>query len=433
MLLVLCAAHNTYGQGVGPGAIKIGDRMPVRELHNMVNYPSRVLTFADHKPKLTILDFWSTGCTGCVAAWPKMLALQKEFGSDLQIILVNRYQTEKIVKEFIARRKELTGIDMRLPISCMDSSLWKAFSGRGLPRYYWVDANGVIASATLGDEVKSKNIKKWIETGPFQMDQIIEDMIYVTGNRPIFVDGNGGNGRANAFLWSSSLSRGFRDIAGQSNEYRDSISGYGVIKTGTTIGSLYSTAYNNRLADSHYLTWMPESRYTVIAEDTTKYYNRVSGEPTSAPRYNYQLICGRPVSRGELQIMMRQDLDRYFGLNVRWEKMRKFCLVLTMFDSTKAQGKSRGWGDAVTPTQTNLDGVGIRDAIFAMEQNAFFRDRRPIVDETGFKGLLSGVIFDANAKDLKAYDKGLSHFGMHIREEVREVDILILEEPKNPN
>jgi len=433
MLLLLSVAHNTCGQGVDPGAIKVGDRMPVTELHNMLNYPKRVLNFSDHKPKLTILDFWSTGCTGCVAAWPKMLALQKEFGSGLQIILVNRYESEKVVKEFIAYRKKLTGIDMNLPISCMDSSLWTAFSGRGLPRYYWVDSNGILASATLGDEVKSKNIKQWVETGPFQMDQIIEEMIYVTGNRPIFVDGNGGSGRANAFLWSSSLSKGFRDIAGGSNEYKDSVSGYGICKTGTTIGSLYTTAYNNRLADSHYLTWMPESRYTVIAEDTTQYYNRIKGEPTSAPRYNYQLICGRPVSRGQLQAMMRQDLDRYFGLNVRWEKRRKVCLVLTMFDSTKTQAKSRGWGYVVTPTQTNLDGVRVRDAISAMEQNGFFYDRRPIVDETGFKGLLQGVIFDANARDLKAFDKALSDFGMHIREEVREVDILVLEETKTSN
>src|SRR5689334_22916562 len=96
-VLLLVVSTILYGQEF-KDELKVGDRLPVVELKNMVNYPSKTLKFSDHKPKLTILDFWGTGCGGCVVAWPKMLALQKEFGQDLQVILVNPFEDEKTNK-----------------------------------------------------------------------------------------------------------------------------------------------------------------------------------------------------------------------------------------------------------------------------------------------------------------------------------------------
>lgn len=428
VVVLLIGSFGVKGQEFSK-EIKIGDRLPMSELHNMINHPSKTLLLADHKADLTILDIWSTNCGGCVVAWPKMLELQKEFGKNLQVILVNRFQDEKVVKDFISYRKKMVGVDMNLPISCQDTALARAFPRPGVPRYYWIDSNGVVVSATHGDQVTRANVKRWIESGPFRMDQIVEDMARVDGTKPIFVDGNGGVGRSDAFVWSSSLTHGFRDIVGTARDFTGTNNTYGILVTGYDIRTLYRTAYNNLLAPSDELTFVHDSRCVVIAEDSSIYYGWINGVRTSAPRYNYQLIAGRPMARQRLQGAMQEDLDRYFGLTATWEKRRKNCLVITMFDSTKAQQKSRGYGTIVGETQTGLDGATVHEAIYWMEQGSFFYDPRPIVDETGYKGILTGIYFEARADDVKALDRAFSRFGIHINEEVREVDVLVLREP----
>lgn len=414
--------------------LKLGDRLPLLELKNVINYPTQTLKFSDHKSKLTILDFWGTTCAGCVLSWPKILALKREFGDDLQIILINRSENAKVVKDFVANRRKEVGVNMNLPISCKDTTLRKFFPRRTVPRYYWIDSSGMVASITHGDQLTSSNIRKWIRGGPFPMDQIVEEMMRLDGNKPIFVDGNGGVGRAHAFVWSSSLTKAFRDIVGDTQDFTDSISGYGIRKTGSTIANLYSTAYNNRLETGDYLTWMPTSRIDIIARDTSKYYGWIDGVRSSKARYNYQLIAGRPMTRQQLQRVMQQDLDRYFGLSVSWEKRKQACLVFTMFDSLKAMAApAKEYGDLVGETRTFINNAGMHQVIFYMEQGSFFYDQRPIVDETGFKGLLTGISFAAYSKDIPALDKAFSKFGIHIKEELRDVDILVVREPDLAN
>jgi thiol-disulfide isomerase/thioredoxin len=418
---------SVYGQQYDK-ELKVGERLPVSELRGMINYPQETLKFSDRRPKLTILDFWATTCTACVEAWPKMLEIQKEFGDDIQIILVNRHEDEKRVKNFIERRKKLTGVSMTLPVSCKDSALWAAFPRSGVPRYCWIDHNGVLSSVTYTDQVSKENIKKWITSGPFRMDQVIDEMEWVKGNKPIFVDGNGGLDRGDAFIWSSSLTKGFRNIPSLIIDFTKEQTGYGLCHTGGTILDLYRTAYNNRLLDTRHLTPLHASRATVVAKDTVKYYARIDGVRTSAATYIYQLIAGRPSNRQQLQKIMQEDLSRYFGLSATWEKRRRSCLVVSMFDSTKAQAPSREYANYIGDAGAYVDGVSVKEMIFFMEQMSFFSDQRPIVDETGFKGLLTGIYFEANCVDVVAFDKGLSKFGMHIKEEVRDVDILVLKE-----
>lgn len=431
--LLLVSSLTSYCQDY-KGELKIGDRLPVGEINNMVNYPAKTLKFGDHKPKLTILDIWSTTCGGCVTAWPKMLSLQKEFGKDLQIILVNRSEDERIVKDFVALRKKLINVDMNLPISCKDTTFKRLFPRRGVPRYYWIDSNGVLASATHGEQVTRANIRKWIESGPFPMEQIYEDILLVEHNKPIFVDGNGGTGRAGAFIWSSSLTKSMPDIMGVSGDFADPIRGYGICKTGSTIDGLYRTAYNNRLDPGDVLTYIHSSRRELIAKDSSRYLGLEDGVTTRSRRYNYQLIAGRPMNREQLQEIMRQDLDRYFGLKATWEKRRKPCLVITMFDSAKAQAKTRGeYNRIVGETATAIDNATMHSVVYFMEQGSFFYDPRPIIDETGFKGLLTGIYFKANSADLKALDAGFSKFGINIKEEIREVDVLVLREAEGAN
>ncbi len=59
---------------------------------------------------------------------------------------------------------------MNLPMVCRDSTIWKNFPSGTYPRYVWI-SDGVIGSISFTKDVTSENIRKWITSGPFKMDQ----------------------------------------------------------------------------------------------------------------------------------------------------------------------------------------------------------------------------------------------------------------------
>ncbi|MEI9917332.1 MAG: TlpA disulfide reductase family protein [Bacteroidota bacterium] len=415
--------------------LKVGDKIPFTELHNMINYPKKTFKFSDHKPKLIILDFWATTCTSCVATWPKTIALQKQFGDDLQIVLVNKFERESLIRPYIEKRKQMKGVDMKLPMSLRDSTIWKYFPKRGVPCYVWISPGGVTGSITDGLQFTSENIKQWIESGPFKMPQIIDDFHNVDPSSPIFVAGNGGDPVGGDFVWTSSLTRGRLNIVGDARFICNPDQGYAITITGSGIHRLYAHAYNNRIRPDdivpQYFGGLPASRIKLEVSDTTKYYRRKAGNLEGL--YNYQLISEEAASLEKLQEIMSQDLHRYFGLKATWEKQKKMCIVWSMFDSTLAHQKKTSIARDVYigDDEISLDSVRVRDAIRFMEigTSKYFNCPYPIVDETNYKGLLIGIRYEGNGFDLKQFDKDMSRYGIHIRLEPREVDVLVLREP----
>ncbi len=39
--------------------------------------------------------------------WPKTIEIQKEFGSDVEIILVNKFERERFIREYLLKRKKM--------------------------------------------------------------------------------------------------------------------------------------------------------------------------------------------------------------------------------------------------------------------------------------------------------------------------------------
>jgi len=133
---------------------------------------------------------------------------------------------------------------------------------------------------------------------------------------------------------------------------------------------------------------------------------------------------------------MHQDLDRYFGLDVKWEKRVKKCLVFTMFDSTLAtKVKSKGAEAQLLHGKIILDSASIKDLTTGMEMGThYYRNHRyPIVDETGYKGMITGIREEGNSSDLADFNRVLAKCGLRLKYEMREVDILVLREPGESN
>jgi thiol-disulfide isomerase/thioredoxin len=170
------------------GGLKVGDTMPDIPLGKVINNYTEKTKFSDFKGKLLILDFWGTNCTSCIEGFPKMEKLQEQFGNQIQIILVNKYETIDEIEHIFKTRNEIVQKSGRgsiyklpkLPIIVLDKKLpdtnpedvMKAFKRssnyvidtlfpiRGIPHHVWIDGHGVIRVRGGSETTHARKIKE---------------------------------------------------------------------------------------------------------------------------------------------------------------------------------------------------------------------------------------------------------------------------------
>jgi thiol-disulfide isomerase/thioredoxin len=163
LALVTCISLKLEASTLSPAtgatarALRIGESASSHVVAPLVNYPSRSAKIADFRGKVLVLDFWFTGCRPCIASWPELLRLQKEFAGKVQILLVNPLEDEATVLRFMETRRKYAGVDMTLPSVCKGSSLPALFPVPGYPHVVVMDRNGVVRS--LASSLDTKDIE----------------------------------------------------------------------------------------------------------------------------------------------------------------------------------------------------------------------------------------------------------------------------------
>lgn len=127
--------------------IKVGDKVPDLLLGTILNYHEEKNSFADFKGKLVILDFWNTNCSDCIAGFPKMEKLQKEFGDQIQIFLVNVSESKQQIEASFRKRykNKAAPVLPDLPsIVGPRQDIQRFFPTRGIPHHVWIDKEGIV-------------------------------------------------------------------------------------------------------------------------------------------------------------------------------------------------------------------------------------------------------------------------------------------------
>ena len=125
-----------------------------------------ILRWFNHGPsplllagRLTLLDFWGTGCGACVASLPTVERLAHVLGPQVQVVLVHdriaakirktahgdlvgqMVPAENVLPEFLADRK------VELPVAMTDTLTFRRYTAMVVPLYVVVDAQGIIRYA----------------------------------------------------------------------------------------------------------------------------------------------------------------------------------------------------------------------------------------------------------------------------------------------
>jgi len=187
--MCLYAVKQVSAQGAEPAAtavadikpLRIGDTIPRYLWHlplQVVNHPEGrdTITLNDYRGKTILLDFLSTGCSGCIAAIPKLEAIRAEFGNEVSIIPITPQKRERVAA-FIPKNKHISGT--RLPFVVEDKVLKKHFPHQYISHVVWVSAKGEIRAFTGTNHVTTRTLREFLSGSPL-------DWPVKTENTPFF-------------------------------------------------------------------------------------------------------------------------------------------------------------------------------------------------------------------------------------------------------
>ena len=400
--------------------IQIGDPVPDIFLENIVNYQGKTARLSGFKGKLLILDFWATWCHPCVDAIPRFEQLQREFGNQLQILMVTSQPATTIVKFFSDRK-------VSLPSVTGDQKLSKLFPHKYVPHEVWIKDGKVIA-ITGEAEVTAANIKTQLTEKPPVMAEKKSNFNYDL-TQPLLFNGNGGH---TADLLYHTVFTGYLDGIGGGGVYTDSLSRFKIRALNGTVLQLYQMAM--RYAGNRELS---QANRCILEFDKQEVL-----PPPEAPAYSpdardnyycYELIV--PIElKDQAGELMLEELNRFFGARYHLRAIVERRLV-------KCWGlrKTEAFKELVSPDSTPEVTTEEPNLLVYRKQpfSKFYQilaglyrhDPFPVIDQTGITSEID-ITFPIGEKDIRKFSTRLEKYGLHLVQDSSEIDMLVIKQLK---
>lgn len=430
--LVLCLPMglNSFGQKTSGQIkeIKLGEKVPNQIFRTVINYPENNINLVDFKGKILILDFWNFNCVSCIASWPKLMKLQQEFNDKIQIVLVNTDNSSTEVRDFIVKREKNTGNKMSLPVICGDKSLDELFPHYSFPHVIWVDKEGIVKHRTKGIYLDSDNLSSMIANKEMKLYDVNADLAIFDRSKPLFINENGGGlPNGNKIQFSSIITdynpllRGGVEF-GTTNE-----SSFGIF-----VNAHYKfmlTYLHSTEVDEHGNTLnLPKSLLDVSRIDSSRFVPVVNGKFTDSNFHTFQMIAPKIINKKVLKNKMISDLEKYLGVESKWEKRIKKCLIVSRSNYPISTFKAGQRALGISTVKLKLNDVTIKEFLrflgFRVPHYSSSRFNYPIIDESNFYGKLGGIDIETNMANYIELSKALEKYGLRLTVEDREVNVL---------
>ena len=423
---------------------KQGDVVPDLEMSKIIFSDQTSAKISDFKDQLLILDFWSTGCSGCVAALPKMESLQKSFGPKIKIMPVTG-DKESTVRSFWKVNKYTK--NLTLPSVVEDKILKNHFKWIAIPHEVWIYKEKVVA-ITDGQYVDDKNIQKVLNGEPINWP--VKNDFYVFDPQKEMLFNTDPNQINNGTAFKYAAIAGYKEGASQ---------GIGIVRnkakknnrTYSLNNSIYNTYLNfwSKVIDLAKLL-TPDYDYSSavnrpIWEVADKFrYRYEEGNPTygyyeSWMRDNAICFESMDIDTGqtdkEIYKKAISDLNALLGLNVRWEKRKEKVLLLVRTNQvdklkTKTNVETVGQYDENVNVIWKGSELKLRNASLNYLIGKLNADiANPYVyNETGYKNNVDMDLNIPSWTNIPAIRKVLQPYGLDLKEEERMVDRFVFSE-----
>ncbi|MBB5646288.1 FKBP-type peptidyl-prolyl cis-trans isomerase [Pedobacter cryoconitis] len=420
--------------------LSIGDSLPDFVIGKIINTNKKIDRTANYKNKLLIIDFWATGCAGCVLALPKMDSLQKQFGQKIKILPVT-YEKEANVLTFWKNNINTKKTSLS---SVVEDNIFAAyFRHRTIPHEVWV-YNGKVVGITSSDYVDSNNIKM-VLSGQ-QNDWPVKNDFYIFDGKkqPLFAMNPNQIDTVSTFVKYSAIS-----------DYKEGANSEGFGASGIVRDSRKRTVraffVNHPIYNAYLINWSRAINFGDLVrpsfliqpnqivwevEDKSRYIF-VEGSGASQGWLKTNGICFESlnIDTGQTDADISKatiaDLDRLLGLHARWEKRKEKVLVLLRTDkSIPLKSKHSLTDEYDNRLITHGSMHQLRDSpVSTLTKKMNEEAGNPYVfDETSY---IEKVDLDLNFSswtDIVGINKALQPYGLALKEEDRVVDKFVFTE-----
>jgi thiol-disulfide isomerase/thioredoxin len=334
LFMVLFFSNISFGQKKLIVPLAIGSKVPDIGFNKVLNYKSNKAKLSDFKGKLIILDMWATTCTSCIAYFPHMDSLQKQFKDKIQILLVNPHKTNDEtldrIKNVMEKFKVRTGFYPSLPIPIYDTILNAYFPHKTVPHEVWIDGNGKLIAITNAFDVNAENIQTVLSGKPLNVDYK-NDLQEYDRNNPLEFDWHGDRVKPKT-LYYSAFTRYMGGVGGcrpaEGTKFNgnniNEITGFFIINTSLR-GFLFRAYYKefNEFPESRVVLNVRNPLQYKLGWDTAYMYcYDLTVPPTSSKDFNFKQ-----------RVYLKEDLKRFFNVTVTRKNIRLKSLILTSTDS----------------------------------------------------------------------------------------------------
>ena len=455
--------------------------------------------------KVYIIEMGATWCKPCAKAIPELTEIAKEYKDKVEVVsfFVQEVNFENSTDEeppYIQKvrnyvKKRHSDINYTIGVDGPDKTIEKGWinafgKGRGLPQTFVLDKKGRIAAHFKGFTVESlKNVLDGVLAGSYEVDKqtALEEVSY-DRFKPLFVDNNGGSG--DDFVYRSLITeykgvprvgrsysyiRSWRESQLDSVRFKDYLGRIGRLELiGASMSQLYYAAYSDTTS------YKAESRHPVTEEypdyDSIWWFADSYGAYWSEPilevseeyrkhfdwsyesnenRWIYTLsIPPEKASAGYLQKLLQNDLNRFFGYEVRVEEREMPCWFLKVDKSTQdiidknPESHGRAIGGQGENGERIVHNADIRDIInllarkYSKGPNYSLRNPfpEPFIDKTGLSDyriryrwtLEEREAFYEN-RDFDVAKSWLKRNGLYLEKGKKKMKVVVIRDPKNDN
>lgn len=446
IILAVVNATVVFAQNVSnPKTHEVGSIFTYTDLKEAYNAPKETVSISDQKGKLVIFDIWATWCSPCVATIPRLNAIQEKFKDRVKVVLVNN-QGKEIVETFYKERKDLMKLNMVIPSLYNDVLLNNLFPHRTIPHTVIISPTGKVAAITHASELtdsvitvllanKDVDLVKKMDREKSTVDETVPFFAEKL-SKAVYIN----EGIRDGLKFRSSITPNVKEVRGGHSRwiYARGYSSNNLIK------SLYSIAYEFDYNDDGKSDGGFKSNKMIldVAKDDPliRPIDRKNEEKFADDNlFNYEIIFPEKYKGADLKHMkepdylklrklgdqiMKNDLDKYFGYKTNIERRQMNVLTIRIVDSTKLISPSLVEKTKVIPG--NL-GISIKNEKYQIFLRMIKQSLQKyhIVDLTNYNGNLN---FDVKAKlnDIPALSAELIKYGLLLKEEERETNVLVI-------
>lgn len=408
---------------------KIGEPVPDFILSDIENYDKNQVSRETLKGQYYILDFWSIGCSTCIASFPKTQMLQDKFRDKLKFVLVGRYERSRNIKD--AFRIYKTKYNLSL-ISTYDSTFYKNVVHTYVPNLLWVDNTGIIKAITGVEAVNESNIEDFISGRSFEFrdESYNASKIRDQNQQEISLDlARWGNRDTLAYLLRSSLilsdpTKTNRQVPEINNSLLINPKRYQMLSA--SLRELYMVAFMN----SSSIYGKAKEKFWFDPQVTPKDSLRFTFE--NQELFNYSVESKNDMDAASLMKKMQGDLCVFFGYNARIERKMMPYLKLVIVDAKLYKTKISNGGSLITDVRVESPIHTIVNWNINMLMQSLERRLKPMrvaINETGSNDNVTMKI-RANLFDLESIRKGLRENGLDLVPSKKYFDVLVIGDPE---